>query len=275
MTVPNLPVMDKVRLDYPHGTYDPKISFSSVPGQLIVRHEVTGENLVTDLLEQSKAVFVSEIAAPYSTFRRVLKCESGSGTSVRQPVDWNEHEVVPPVYIRPLVVANIRKPTIIDLNSATHGVHEIWNGLQVELKPGAILASEPFSTPSSMVSLIRILKDNSGELKEGSYRVRDVTAEGFYFEVAMHPNLFDAVSNSGLQRKHANTILTGALATGLDILKCEYYEEKRWSQYPILRVLDDELKMRDLPSWGDENFRADEVATQLKPIEFRGYLEDD
>ena len=47
---------------------------------------------------------------------------------------WKSQDVVPPVYLRPMVIAMVAEPVKIVLNGE-HGVHEIWR--EVEVRGGA------------------------------------------------------------------------------------------------------------------------------------------
>ena len=84
----------------------------------------------------------------------------------------------------------------------------------------------------------------------------------------MSPKLFEKMVNPGEARSHCQTVLTGCLARGLEMVKEDYGREQRWREYPVLRALHDKLLGEGLGTWEDEQFRPDEVATRLKPIEF-------
>lgn len=266
MTAADFPVMSTERLDYTDGEYEAKVAPSRDGGGLEVHHRVSGDNLVAHLLRQSKAVFAAEIAAPYSTYRRIdlgKELDHGHGAHLRQAVDWPDEAIVPPVHIRPLIV--VKKTEALTLRPE-NGVHALWHGVDVVLHPGAIIAEAPFwRAASTMESLLRVTKDKERLLKKGSYLVRADSSDGFHFKVIMHPDLFDSISTARFQNE-VKTILTGALTQGLNILREHYREE--WGQFPVLRSLHKMIEDEDLQAWDtEEEFHADEVATRLRPIE--------
>ena len=51
-------------------------------------------------------------------------------------------------------------------------------------------------------------------------------------------------------------------------MKAEFGSGGRWrEEYPVLRALHDMLEEKGLPTWEDDYFPADEVASRLRPID--------
>ena len=109
---------------------------------MAISHAVSGRNLVSHLLKRCKAAFAVEVSAPYATYRRVCLAEAGDKVELVQTVSWDAKDVVPPVYVRPLVISTVAKTKRLELNGR-HGVHDVWQGVEVEIGPGAILAARP------------------------------------------------------------------------------------------------------------------------------------
>ena len=262
----SFPMLVGDRLDYREGAYDVAVSRSSQGVGMTVRHRVSGHNLVAEMLKRSEATFAVEVSAPYATYRVIRRCEAEGGVEALQAVSWDPQEVVPPVYLRPMVIATVERSATIVLNGE-HGVHEVWQGVEVEVVPGRILAADQFWRASSTwESLIRLAPRD--DLSPGVYWVEDCTGEGFHFKVHMHRALYEKMVNPGDAHHHCRSILTACLSRGLEIVTAEYTEDERWRDYPVLRALRDKLKEERLLTWEDEHFRPDEVATELKPIVF-------
>ena len=167
-----------------------------------------------------------------------------------------------------MVLATVTQPANIILNGE-HGVHEVWQGVEVEVAPGGILAADQFWRASSTwESLIRLMPDDG--LSAGVYWVEACTGDGFHFKVRMHPDLFEKMVNPGDAQDHCRSILTGCLSRGLEIVRAEFNDDDLWRGYPVLRALHDQLTEHGLRTWEDETefFRPDEVATELRPIVF-------
>ena len=238
---------------------------------LAVGHNVSGQNLVAEYLRGGMASFAVEVASPYATYREVRVAGQTGVREAVQEVAWNADDVVPPVYVRPMVVATIEKPRRLRLNGK-HGVHEVWKGVAVELLGGTILAHDRFWRASSTwQSLIRLVSNEDGTLSAGTYRVETSTSEGFHFRVQMHPELYARMISPEDRRTylHGQSILTGCLARGLELVKEEFGANGRWrEEYPVLRALHEMLDEKGLPTWEDDDFPADEVASKLRPVEF-------
>lgn len=267
MAYDNYPILAKDRLDYVDGAYETGVKRALTGTGMEIRHVVSGHNLVASLLKRSKAAFAVEVSSPYATYRQVRKSNPVGETELTQEVSWESEDVVPPVYVRPLVIATVVVPTTVKLNGE-HGVHEVWRGMAVDVAPGTILAQDRFWRASSTwESLIRLASNDT--LPPGAYRVEMNTGEGFHFKVQMHPELFARMVNPGDGRHHCESILTGCLSRGLELLRAEYGDGDRWREFPVLRALHGKLVNNGLETWEEnENFHADQVASSLKPIVF-------
>jgi len=255
-------------LDYTDGTYAVQVNRTTNGAGMTINHRVTGQNLVGSLLKKSSAVFAAEVSSPYATYRQLHAVEATGEVAQSQQVSWGPGEVVPPVYVRPLVLSTSREPEGIVLGDK-HGVHDVWQGQEVEVRAGTILATDQFwRAASTWQSLIRLVRDET--LSKGSYRVEEITAEGYYFKVHMHPALFKNMINPGHSLDHRDSILTACLARGLEIIRETFHgdENQTWNQYPTLRALHEKLHQSGIETWDNEGFRADEAASRLKPLEF-------
>lgn len=263
----NYPILARDRLDYVEGSYEVGVKRASSGNGMTVRHSVTGTNLVARLLEQNHALFAIEISSPYAAYRQVRKAEPIGATELKQEISWRPEDVVPPVYVRPLVIATSRDSISFKLNGQ-HGVHEVWRGVEVSISPGTILAQDQFWRASSTwESLIRLVSDKT--LEPGTYRVEINTSEGFHFSVQMHPELYNSMVNPGDARNHRDSILTGCLGRGLGLIHAEYGTDESWREFPVLRALHRRLMDSGLETWdNNENFPADEIASRLRPIDF-------
>ena len=268
MTSDSFPVLASDRLDYVESAYDVAVSRAPKCGGMTVRHRISGRNLVASLLKGLQATFAVEVSSPYATFREVRRADAPGEVETVQTVSWGEQEVIPPVYVRPLVIATVAEPSRIVLNGE-HGVHDVWRGVEVELLPGAILAADQFwRAASTWQSLIRLVSND--DLPQGAYQVTMSSGEGFHFRVDMHPELFATMVNPGdSHRHHCQSILTGCLSRGLELVRQEYAGgSEQWRESPVLRALHDKLERQGLGTWDDDEFYPDLVATQLKRITF-------
>ncbi len=267
----NYPLLAQDRMDYVSGTYDAVISRAQNGSGMAIRHAVEGRNLVASLLECGKAEFATEVSSPYATYRQICRAGPRRETVLMQEVSWEAEEVVPPVYVRPLVIAVPDGTLSIRLNDQ-HGVHDLWKDVEISVAPGTILAQDQFwRTTSTMESLIRLVANDM--LPVGAYRVETNTGEGFHFIVQMHPDLFAWMINPDIDR-HRDSILTGCLARALELLRADFGGGDGWREFPVLRALHGQLLKNGLGTWEDEAFRPDEVASRLRPLKFAVHPDD-
>lgn len=263
----NYPILARDRLDYLDGAHEVKVTRLQDGTGMRIHHEVTGSNLVATLLKQNNAAFAVEVASPYATYRRFCRTGEACVTELTQQVSWKAEDVVPPVYVRPLVIATNLQPISVKLNS-THGVHEVWQGSDISVAIGMILAQDQFwRATSTWESLIHLVSEETFE--RGRYCVEMNTGEGFHFKVLMDPQLFAWMVNPGDAKSHRDSILTGCLARALEMVHAEYCKDDSWREFPVLRALHRKLIDRELPTWdNNQNFHPDDIASRLKPIDF-------
>ena len=262
----SFPILAADRLDYIDGAYDVRVSRSAKSAEMTVHHSISGRNLVSDLLSRSAATFAVEVSSPYATYREIRPAEDAGRLETSQALSWDQNSVVPPVYFRPMVIATVAEPVNIVLNGK-HGIHQVWQGVEVAVEPGLILATDQFwRAASTWQSLIRLVSDSA--LPTGTYCVEASTGDGFHFKVHLHPKLFEKLVNPGNAHYHAQSILTACLSRGLEIVREDYGKDERWREFPVLRALREKLIENDLPTWEVEGFPSDKVATQLRPIIF-------
>ncbi len=271
-----LPLLEESRMDYANSTYRISVDQGDDKHSMDVRHEIQGKNLVASLLKESKAVFAVEVSSPYATFRHIEKSEIRGEISCTQKVSWDAAEVVPPVYIRPIVVVELAEPQNIKLSTERHGVHSIWDGREIQLRSGTILAIDQFwAFRSTFESLLRLLEDPKGELKPGEYKVEESSSEGFHFKVTAHPELYSfLVTPPEGQGDYRNGILTSALTVGFEILRREYGSKEGsgnlWEEFPVLRELHTMLENEGIATWDNEDFHAEVAAARFRPFKFSG-----
>ena len=239
-------------------------------GTIGVLHRIRGNNLVSELLMQKKAHFACTIVSPTSAFRRIEKAveipqQVGEGVQLEQQIEIISEQFAPPVMFQPSVITNTEVNQFTAKKS--HGVDELWIGEKIEFPIAAIIAVQPFwSAKTMMQSILRLKKISDGSLNPGSFEVKDVTEEGFYFLVEVEESLFNCLRNPE-SFEHRDSIYSTALSQGLSILRDEvrYKERNYWIEQHNLKLLYQMLKERDIPTWDDDDFKPNQVAASFHP----------
>lgn len=266
-----IPMLHEASLDYPDVEYKSEVVSHGQDEETIslkVKQSISDSNLIAQLLNDKQANFAVEISSPYSIYRKIEKCEHGNDLTSEHVVTLSDEVVQTPVYLRPLIVAELKSPLPFELGEA-HAVHKSWYGTKIEILRGSILARGQFWLPTSvMQSLVRIGKDEENKLSPGTYEVLDCNSDGFYFKVMMHPELFDVFCNPGNEFNHCRSVLTGALATGFEILRRDYQpEDENGTGLPqVLNTLYKKMEQEGIEPWDSNDFKSEVAASKLCPI---------
>ena len=225
-------------------------------------HEISGAALITRWIADGKVKFACAVASPASAYR-----ELHVSTAPTQSVSWDPDDFGEPPKFTPLIVAARDISHTIDAHA--DGVHSLLDGRRVELPKGARVALfPPFALQSGVSGLLEFHMDES--MDSGRFRVEANSSGGFKIDVWMAKDLF-AYLQRGAQRQDATgaNIMTHIVSAALNLLKKEYSkddeDEGGWRSYPNLRALADDLENRGLPHWSEDDFSAEEVATELHP----------
>ena len=275
------PILAPGRLDYAE-THAYEIEQTSVQDQpkdsIGVLHRVRGDNLVSQLVSQGKANFAITVVSPTCAYRKVERSaenpeQVNEGIQVEQHIATATDQFRHPVMFQPSVITNsaVNRITV----ESSHGVDRLWSGTEINLPAAAVIAVQPFQSAKTTVqSILRLKKASPGSLNPGSFEVKDVTEEGFYFLVEVAEDLFNGLRNP-VSFKHRDSIYSMALAQGLEILRTDYCDRDMWREHQHLRMLFQMLKQRSLPTWEDEEFKANQAASAFHPHHLEVDLDSD
>ena len=265
------PIMSPGGLDYAEGhTYeieqigDP----TGTRDRIGVLHRVRGDNLVSQLLTQHRADFACTLVSPWCAYRRVEKAtgaleQTAEGIQVEQKIEVFSDQFSHPVMFQPSVVTN----TAVDrlTAQASHGLDELWMGEEFKLPVAAMVAVQPFwNAKTTMQSILRLKKISDGSLKPGSFEVKEVLQQGFYFSVEVDEGLFKSLRNPE-SFEHRNSIYSMALSQGFDILHKGYKDREDWAEHLNLKLLYQMLKDKSMPTWEAEDFKPNQAAAAFHP----------
>ena len=272
---------DSIDFESARADYNAKVQRFSDSGSVSVRHIISGDNLVAQLLDNGKARFACVVCAP-ATMHRTLEVFSGateksSGDSGKptleaaQDIGLEDALIASPPLFRPIVVAAQEVRLKVDDGA---GLNPIYSGRDVHFPEGAIIASAGWIQLGGGEEGMLILHDDPN-LQKGKMVVDGDTTHGYRFIVKAASGLFREIRRGGESGKeHRHSILTHALSAGLQMLANEYGkadgdevddESGGWRQYANLRMLSEWLREKDEPIWDEDGFKAERAATALKP----------
>ena len=266
------PIMTPGGLDYAEGhTYETTQASEPAQGKntIGVLHRVCGDNLVSQLLRQGSAEFACTIVSPWCAYRSVEKAtgtlENYEGSiQIEQQVEIATDQFSHPVMFQPSIITN----TDIEPFTAqsSHGLDGLWVGERLIFPVAAMIALQPFwNAKTVMQSILRMKKVSDNRLTRGSFEVKDVWEQGFYFLVEVEQSLFDGLRNPA-SFEHRNSIYSMALAQGFGILRESLKEEQdSWKEQQNLKLLYQMLKDRDEFTWEDDEFSPNQAAAAFHP----------
>ena len=243
-----------------------------------ILHRICGDNLVSQLILNDKALFACVIVSPWCAFRCV---ETAVGTptqtdgtlQLEQCVLMQTEEFSFPVMFQPLVVTHSEVNNIVA--SQLHGLDPIWFEQSLNFPVGAMIALQPFwNAKTVMQSILQLKRVKDDSLRSGSFEVKEVNEKGFYFCVEVSSELFDSLRNPE-SFEHRDSIYSMALTQGFEILRAKYGERDVWSEQQNLKLLYGMLKERELPTWDEVDFLPNQVVAALHPHVVKSASETD
>lgn len=257
------PILEDGNLSYPTGEYVVDVKPQDDGTSAIIHHTIRGAPFLDRIIQQGKGKYGCLVSVPLTGYRRLHLSDDGY-----QQVSWDISVVGEPPMLRPLILS---VSEISCRLKSEDGVAEAWQGQNITFPRGARLALSSYMRPSS--SLHELLDVRKADLPAGSFKVEACSGDGFYFQVSVAPDLFPFLQNAGEHKNHRDSLLTHVTSRCFEILKSEVSKEEDadeegpawWEKYPNLSALAEELRRKNLPVWDDNDFFADEVATQLYP----------
>ena len=144
----------------------------------------------------------------------------------------------------------------ITLVSKVMGLNDFWDGVEIELKKGAILAKGGWrELENSASDLLTIKKDES--VKYG-FDVTVTTAEGGRFLATVEPTLYDKLKLLPKNSDHLRSIVIHMLCLGFMDLKERFKEDD--SELTNFKGIKLELKSKGIATWKDDDFKPNQAA---------------
>lgn len=246
---------------FPDGDYQVTVERAAEPFSVILHHEVVNAPLIQRLIDDGVARFTCAVAAPRSGFRKF-----SVSPSARQVLTWDRKLLGEPPYFSPSIV--LVESHSAHLQSATDGVHPLWDGVTVEFPKGALLAvgsSFQFSG-SGLAGLMRPRVVEN--MRYGQFVIKTADDPAFTFFIDCTREFYNLLTRREQGSPRRGDAMVHVVSACLRILKDRYSDpdsDENWEVHPSLRLLAEELEYRDLPRWFEDEFEPEQVATALYP----------
>ena len=242
-------------MSFPRGAYLTEIVGGEDEQSMELTHRITDAPLIERLLRDGVAEYACIVSSPKSFYRRTHRSKAPS-----QTVRWDRTQMGEPPLFTPLVYCQHSRD--IKLAAERDGVHEIWDGITVQLREGSRLAvGHVFDLRSSFTRMLRIrLSEELGSRIRVEYANE---SSCFVAEVGpqLHRFLKRATPGSSTRCNVMTTIVTACFAH----LREHYPDEESIEQERTLVALAAHVREKHGNSWTDEGFAPEEAATALFP----------
>ena len=269
------PSIEAGNISFPEGRYG--VDVRSLPNgtSIQITHHLENAPFIENLIKRERAQYGCLLSVPITGHRKLSLCSKPIHS-----IEWDIGIIGEPPIIRPIIVA---------LDSFEHefsiadGVAEILIGKKINIPKGARLARGPYlRSESSLQSLLDIRQND--ELPDGCFTVSPIPDHGFRFEVQVASDVHEFLSlNKGSQLYQS--IGAHMVSMCFVILQNDqgYGEDDngitreygKWEEHSNLRMLSGLLEEKGLLHWSDDDFKPDEVAMTLHPLELPRTMEEE
>ncbi len=254
----------------------------SAAASISITHHLSGNNLVSGLLENGQARFGVTVSAPETMFRKFIPllefdfvAAGGCDAIAPQHAPLNDSDIAGTVFVRGSVV--VIQDVDVVVNESCGLLPELA-GVRFMYPKGAIIATEDMQAfgLGTLSALIKLVKED--RRKDGQIRVVPDAENGYRFRLLTGNKLFEKLRNPNgpYERAHAQSVCIHALSRGLEILREEGLcrDKDWWMAYASLRWLSDMIHSLEQPHWDDLGFNSDEVATSIRKHYFATAYDD-
>lgn len=253
----SFPVLEEDKFDYfEETTYDVnQVDSDSKSNSIIFEHKLTGNNLISKLLQNNEAKFITTVVLKSSMYRETTDniSEKISSMHIKQKIQLKT-TFETQSFFSAIVYTGYDKEII--LNSSEMGLDEFWDGATIELKKGAILARAGWRELENTASdLLTIKKDD--DLEYG-FDVSVISEEGGRFIARVESNLYDKIKQLPKNDSHLRSIVIHMLCVGfMDLAKVFKDDDSELTNFKGIKL---ELKSKDIKTWEDDEFNPNQVA---------------
>lgn len=263
------PVLEEGRFDYSDDCgYSVKQVSNASNGTIALEHCLTGNSLVSQLIENGDAKFACTVVLKSSLYRKTITATSDKALRVLQIVDLPKTLEIMDFHPTIVYTGDDKKVKVSEDMNLT----EIWKNSEFDILKGSILAKEGWMELETTAGDLLSVRSDDNQRK-GSFQVEINQQEGGRFVVKVHPDLYVNLNNSkgGV---HFNSVITHMLSSGFQKLHDEFQNEDV-SHLTNFNSIKKKLEQDSLNPWGSEGFDATLIACYFLPHVFDNIQLDD
>ncbi|MBF2755161.1 MAG: hypothetical protein ISN29_07885 [Gammaproteobacteria bacterium AqS3] len=184
----------------------------------MLRHVLSPNNMVQQLLTEKKAQYGCEIVSPRTFYRELFVVQPGG--DALQVLELDQADiVVEDTILHPLIISTSEVSIEVDEN---HGLHKFFANKIIEILQGTILADGGYHGLEHDVGKM-FSKCENKELENGTYSVRQMHDPALHFRIELAPDLHKNFDLIGQEK--TKIFLTGVFASALESI-CRSCDEE-------------------------------------------------
>jgi len=251
------PVLEEDKFDYNEDIIFniEQIETDNKENYIVFKYQLLGESLISQLLKNREAKFITTVVLKSAMYRETIDTvlEEISPTYIKQKIPLQTTFETQNFFS---AIVYTGEDKIIKLNSKIMGLDDFWDGIEIELKKGAILAKGGWrELENSASDLLTVKKDEN--IKYG-FDVTVITTEGGRFLATVEPTLYDKIKLLPKDNDHLRSIVIHMLCLGFMDLKERFKEDD--SELTNFKGIKLELKSKGLSTWEDDDFKPNQAA---------------
>lgn len=222
---------------------------------IVFEYQLLGDSLISQLLKSREAKFITTIVLKSAMYRETIDSilEEISPTYIKQKIPLQTTFETQNFFS---AIVYTGEDKTITLDSKVMGLNDFWDGVEIELKKGAILAKGGWrELENSASDLLTVKKDES--VKYG-FDVTVTTTEGGRFLATVEPTLYDKLKLLPKNSDHLRSIVIHMLCLGFMDLKERFKEDD--SELTNFKGIKLELKSKGIATWKDDDFKPNQAA---------------
>jgi len=218
------PVLEEDKFDYNEDIIFniEQIETDNKENYIVFKYQLLGESLISQLLKNREAKFITTVVLKSAMYRETIDTvlEEISPTYIKQKIPLQTTFETQNFFS---AIVYTGEDKTIKLNSKVMGLDNFWDGIEIKLKKGAILAKGGWrELENSASDLLTVKKDEN--IKYG-FDVTVITTEGGRFLATVEPTLYDKIKLLPKDNDHLRSIVIHMLCLGFMDLKERFKED--------------------------------------------------
>lgn len=251
------PVLEEDKFDYNEDIIFniEQIETDNKENYIVFKYQLLGESLISQLLKNREAKFITTVVLKSAMYRETIDTvlEEISPTYIKQKIPLQTTFETQNFFS---AIVYTGEDKTIKLNSKVMGLDNFWDGIEIKLKKGAILAKGGWrELENSASDLLTVKKDEN--IKYG-FDVTVITTEGGRFLATVEPTLYDKIKLLPKDNDHLRSIVIHMLCLGFMDLKERFKEDD--SELTNFKGIKLELKSKGISTWEDDDFKPNQAA---------------